>query len=478
VNSVIALSAFLLGLIPLWIMFLKWRATGILLSGLAFAFFFVQHLAFGLGGLLVAVFDEGYKYINLHGEFFYADGLTRVVLVNLVSLYAGLAGVQAAFMFGRNLVSRSTRKAANQNENIIVRIIKIYQTDLRRICFIFLVIHALIMMCQAYAMYASMDEIFNYGVQVFAKFVPGVFLVLGILLPYDRRVRRVTLIYILFYAVLQLSTGGRAPVLYAVIMLSIGVIYAAPGWFLEKRKIIVVIGAMLILPWVAIQSENIRLITGSRIPTSLEDLSQRMEILLLANQVPRADSWGYDYMPSLSNSLFRFGARTAEVTLFDVLNRTPEEIPHIGWTLKDSVSLFSSLIPLSLVSGSNEEGHRMVMLLRNYGWAVDPARGTSFPLTMLGDSWLRAGWLGVVTLYFIWGGLLTILSPLLRLFLGRRRDLLGIVIAGPIFYVTTFSYTNDIVGVLGALPRLLITAGAFSTLLYVIGVMRIRSYRR
>lgn len=477
-NSVIALSAFLLGLIPLWIMFLKWRATGILLSGLAFAFFFVQHLAFGLGGLLVAVFDEGYKYINTHGEFFYAEGLTRVVLVNLVSLYVALAGVKAAFMFGRNLVSRSTREAAKQNENSVIRIIQTHQTHLRRICFIFLVIHAFIMMGQVYATYASTDEIFNYGIQVFAKFVPGVFLILGAVLPFDRRVRRVTLIYISFYAVLQLSTGGRAPILYAVIMLSIGFIYVAPGWFLEKRKMIVVIGALTILPWVSIQSENIRLITGSRIPASLEDLSQRIEILFLANQVPSTDSWGYDYTPSLSNSLFRFGARTAEVTLFDILNRTPEEIPHIGWTLKDSSSLLSSLMPLSLVSGSNEEQHRMVMMLKNYGWAVDPAGGTSFPLTLLGDSWFRAGWLGVVTFYFIWGSLLTMPSLLLRLLPSRRRGLFDIVMAGPIFYITIFSYTSDIIGVLGALPRLLIAAGAFSTLLYLIGVMRISIYRR
>ncbi len=456
-------------------MFLKWRATGILLSGIAFAFFLVQHVAFGLGGLLVALFDEGYRYQNLDGEYFYADGLARLVVVNLVALYAGLAGVYAAFAFGRIFGLRSRRPASEKNENSLSAMIKIHHADLRRICFIFLGTHALITMIQVYAMYGSVDEIFNYGVQVLVKFTPGVFLIVGVLLPYDRRVCWVVLIYISFYALLQLSAGGRAPILYALIMLLIGALYAAPGWLLTRRKIIVMIGAAVILPWLVIQSENVRYMAGSRIPTSFEDLSQRIDTLFFAEKTPSENVWGYEYRSSLSNSLFRFGARTAEVSVLDILNKTPEEIPYRGWTHEDSFSMLSSLIPVGLASDISEERFGGVMILRNYGWAVDPAGGTSFPLTLLGDSWIREGWLGVIAFHFIWAGLLTMIPSLLG---QRRNKLLGIVSAGPIFYITIFSYTNDIVGVLGALPRLLIMAIACSTFFYLIGIIRISRHRR
>jgi len=472
VNLAVAFACFCVGLYPLWVMFLFWRLARSPLSGLVFTYFLAQHIAFGLGGLLVALFDDGYQYVNLQGDFFYADALQRLMIVNAVALYAALAGVLSVGA-GRSIFGvRSGSRVSVGKKDILMRTMEKHNKSLRRICFLSLGFHFIIVLFQWYITYQSINPNITYLVQVFAKVAPATFFFMGLLWPYERRDRKIFLIYILSYCILQLSTGGRAPALYAILMFSIGILYRSPSWFVQKRQVMLIAASLIILPWLAIQSENIRLVTQSRVPEGFKDLVQRLEMLTLDAQTTREDSWGKEYTPSLSNSLFRFGARIVEVSALDVFAKTPEEIPYWGWNDKDSTALGQQMLSTKFSRDDIVNGNDgTVMILREYGWAVDPSGGTSFPLTLLADSWRRFGWLGVIIIHYLWATLLTMIPIFL---VWQRAKLLGIVMAGPTLYTFTFLYTSNLVDVLASLPRLLFISGVYAILLRSIIPIKIR----
>src|SRR3989344_1758941 len=106
INILISLVSFFLGLIPLWQMYIWERSGSVPLARFTLVYFSIQHIAFGVGGSLIAIFDQNYTYLTLYGYFPYADGLARLQLINLISLYAALAGMWA-IIAGRRTIGAS-----------------------------------------------------------------------------------------------------------------------------------------------------------------------------------------------------------------------------------------------------------------------------------------------------------------------------------------------------------------------------------
>jgi hypothetical protein len=461
INILISLISLLLGLIPLWKMFIWGRAEGTPLTSFTFMYFLIQHIAFGFGGSLIAIFDHDYSYLTIYEYLPYAAGLFRLQLINLISLYAALAGMWA-IITGRRIINASLHRCPSSlRRDHLWPMTGNYAQLLRRICYVSLVFHAIIISLQWYAVYNAIPDIPRYLIQIGAKVAPATFLFMGLWWIHGRRERWIFATYILVYGFIQMATGGRAPFLYAVFMFFTGLLIASPRWFIHSRRLVVVI-AVVTVPWLAVQSEDIRLLYRSREPQDLGDWARRMTMLVGSKQMGVEDSGVVAPDPeTLDRTLFRFGSRINELAALDIVARTPEEFPYWGWSEPDWLMLRTGWLPAFLLTDIPKDENSGVLFLRHYGWAVDPERGHSMPVTLLADSWRRFGCAGVIVVHFFWAAFLTTISILMR----RRLSIQIIVLSGALLYIFTFSYTNDMVTLVTSLPRKLVVALAYTALI-------------
>jgi len=467
INILVSLISFLLGLIPLWQMFIWERSEGTPLTRFTFVYFLIQHIAFGFGGFLIAIFDQDSSYLSLHGYFPYADGLARLQLINLISLYAALAGMWA-IIAGRRFIGASLHGCPS----ILRRdhhgaMVENHEQLLRRICYVSLVFHAIIVSLQWYATYTGISDtgISRYLIQIGAKVAPATFFFLGIWWPHGRRGRWIFATYILVYGLMQLASGGRAPILYGVFMFFAGLLIVSPRWFMHPRRLVVVAIAAVLIPWLAVQSEDIRLLYHSRVPQDLGDWARNMTTLVGPKQIGVEGTGNISPGPeTLDRTLFRFGARITELAALDIVARTPEEFPYWGWSETDWLMLGTGWLPAFLFPDLPKDEDSGVLFLRHYGWAVDPEHGHAMPVTLLADSWRRFGWPGVITVHFFWAAFLTTISMLM----GRRLSMQVIVLSGALLYIFTFSYTDDIFILATSMPRKVVVALAYATLISAI----------
>jgi hypothetical protein len=464
-NILVSLNSFLLGLIPLWQMF-KWgRSDGMPLARFAFLYFSIQHIAFGIGGSLIAIFDQDYSYLTLYGYFPYTDGLVHLQLINLISLYAALVGMWF-IIAGRRIISASLHRGPSSlQHDYFNAMVENHEQLLRRICYASLAFHAIIIGLQWYAVYSEISDISRYLIQIGAKVAPATFFFLGLWWPQGRRKRWIFATYILLYGLFQLSTGGRAPILYAVFMFLAGLLIVSPEWLMRPRRLVIAAVVAALIPWLAVQSEDIRLFYHSREPINLGEWTQRLAMLVGQKQIGVDNSGAVLLDPeTLDRTLFRFGARVTEPTALDMVARTPEEFPYWGWSEPDWITLGTSWLPAFFYPDLPKVEDSGVLFLRHYGWAVNPELGTSMPVTLLADSWRRFGWPGVIAVHFLLAALLTITSILM----GRRFSVQMIVLSGALTYILTFSYTDDILTWVTSLPRKAVAAVAYTALISAI----------
>jgi hypothetical protein len=470
VSITYAVFCFIAGLIPLWTIYQKLRLSGLLLSSLILAYFLVQHISFGLGGVFIALFDDGYRYINLKGDFFYTDGLQRVILWNLVALYAALAGFYAKDVC-LWILGVHTRTSLSESKNIgFARYFGKYKKELLRIGLVSLGIHTVVLLFQWACLYINLGVTFTYAIQLFVKVTPSAFFFIGLLFPHNRKIRLIFIIYFVTYGILQFSTGGRAPVLYGFLIFLFGILCSSPNWIFSKFSLILIAASFVAIPYLTVQSENIRLLRQSRVPENLQDISKSLKTLFFAAEIPLKDSWGVYNSQSLNSSMFRFGARILEVAALDVALKTPEHIPHVGWVGNEFIELAQRMPPVFIMPDNLNRVDERIFSLKEYGWAVNPSGGTSFPLTLLGDAWSRFGWLGIIGIHFSLAVILTMIPHVLG---GQKKKLFGIVITGPLVYMISFSYTNDLIGILVMLPRAVFLSGVYALILCFIGSNRV-----
>ena len=432
------------------------------LNGVIFVFYLIQFLAFGIGALIVGLLGSNEFYFNLQGSFAYDAGVEKVALANMLASYTALFTLVTVKIFGK-FVPQKKRMGSDLNSGEKIRsIIHRHKSLFEKILLLGFLSHFSVTVLQWVNIYFGLVQEINYVVQVLAKIALSVFFLAGLLLSELDRNKKYVFFYLAVYILLQLATGGRGPALYAILLLTLGILFTDPRWFFRKRVFLVCCASLIVVPWLAIQSENVRLLAGSRIPQSFSDLIDRIAVVVTASKQPSLDSWGMPLESSLANSLVRFGARMVEGSVVDVFAKTPELIPYSGWSDEDYSDIYDTFFP-SIITG--HESGRMpggVMVLKEYGWAVNPQQGTSFPLTVLGDSWRRGGWFGVILTNIFLVSTLLGFGFFVRCFTSK---VFQIVISGPLICALSFSYTNDIVGLIGTFPRLILLSVVYASAL-------------
>ncbi|MCR4348022.1 MAG: hypothetical protein NUV55_12605 [Sulfuricaulis sp.] len=467
INIVVALISFFLGLIPLWQMYIWERSGGVPLARFTLVYFSIQHIAFGVGGSLIAIFDQNYTYLTLYGYFPYADGLARLQLINLIALYAALAGMWAIIV-GRRTIGASLPGCSSGHLHDHLSAMPASQVQsLRMVCYVSLVFHMLIVSSQWYFTYSGTPttDISRYLIQIGAKVAPVTFFILGLWWPHGHRERWIFVTYFLVYGILQLATGGRAPVLFAEFMFYAGLLMASPKWLMHPRRFVVAAIVALLIPWLAVKSEDVRLLYHSRVPAGVGDMYQRVVTLVGPKQIGVDDSGAVLYNPeTLGRTIFRFGARITELSALDIVARTPEKFPYWSWSEADWLKLGWGWLPAFLIPDLPKDENSGVLFLRHYGWAVDPERGHSMPVTLLADSWRRFGWPGVIAVHFFLAAFLTTISTLMS----RRFSVQMIVLSSALLYILTISYTDDILTWVTSLPRKAVVVLAYTALISAI----------
>ena len=467
INILVSLISLLLGLIPLWQMYIWERSGGVSLARFTLVYFSTQHVAFGVGGSLIAIFDQNYTYLTLYGYFPYADGLVRLQLINLISLYAALAGMWAIIAGRRTIGAPLPGCSSGHLHDHLSAMPASQEQSLRMVCYVSLVFHMLIVSSQWYFTYSGTPttDISRYLIQIGAKVAPMTFLILGLWWPHGHRERWIFATYFLVYGIFQLATGGRAPVLFAELMFYAGLLIASPKWLMHPRRFVVAAIVALLIPWLAVKSEDVRLLYHSRVPSGVGDMYQRVITLVGPKQIGVDDVGTVLHNPeTLGRTIFRFGARIAELSALDVVARTPEKFPYWSWSEADWLKLSWGWLPAFLIPDLPKDENSGVLFLRHYGWAVDPERGHSMPVTLLADSWRRFGWPGVIAVHFLLAAFLTTISTLM----GRRFSVQMIVLSGALLYILTISYTDDILTWVTSLPRKVLAALAYTALISAI----------
>ena len=299
INILISLVSFFLGLIPLWQMYILERSGSVPLARFTLVYFSIQHIAFGVGGSLIAIFDQNYTYLTLYGYFPYADGLARLQLINLISLYAALAGMWA-IIAGRRTIGASLHGCSSGHLHDHLSAMPASQEQsLRMVCYASLLFHMLIVSSQWYFTYSGTPttDISRYLIQIGAKVSPVTFFILGLWWPHGHRERWIFATHFLVYGILQLATGGRAPILYAEFMFYAGILMTSPSWLMQPRRSVVAVIFALLIPWLAVKSEDVRLLYHSRIPSGPGDMYQRVITLVGPKQIGVDDSGAVFHNP-------------------------------------------------------------------------------------------------------------------------------------------------------------------------------------
>ena len=436
-----------------------------------FVFFSVQHIAFGIGGSLSAIFDKNYSYLTLHGFFPYADGFARLQLINLISLYAALAGMWA-IIAGRRTIGASLHGCSSGHLHDHLSAMPASQFEsLRMVCYLSLVFHAFIVSSQWYFVYTEVPttDVLRYLIQVGAKVASATFLIVGLWWPHGHRERWIFATYFLVYGILQLATQGRAQVLYAEVLFYMGLLMSSPRWLMRPLRFVVAVIIAVLISLVAVKSEDVRLVYHSRVPASLGELPSRVAMLLGPKRIGVDNSGAVLHNPEkLGRTLFRLGARMNELAALDVVARTPEKFPYWGWSEQDWSRLRTGWLPAFLLTDIPKDENSGVLFLRHYGWAVDPENGHSMPVTVLADSWRRFGSPGVIVVYFFLGAFLftltTLMTTIFKLEEGRL-SVPAIVFSSALIYLTMFSYTKDIITAVTSMPREAVVALGYSAVI-------------
>ena len=431
----------------------------------ATCFFIVQHLAFGLGGFLASAFDDGYCYINGHGLYEWDEAILPFLLVNMVTLTAGLGGVWMA-----------TRNSAGERSNRLPRgwlSETLYWDAGRYACYVSLAMHAVVWIL---ASRAQLLGVLGYPIQAFSYCQNATFLLWGVSWPHCTK-KWLFLTYLSIFATIEMISGNRTFFMFPIITFGMGLLVSGSIRKWKFSTALKFAPLAILLMWAFLKSEDVRMIFSRGNPINAEDAVARLESLAdtgTSNAIDTQDGRGRRV-----NRAFRLGGRLFELSAADVISRTPSSIPYWGWSSEDWSALVTGFLPAKLVPGafaSASEGSG-IFFLRSYGWYIDPfgetgASPTSMPATMEADAWRRFGWAGVVGTFFLWAWLLATGTSKLRF----GPDQIGLAIfSSALLGEVAFMYPCDLIYVVDSLPRRMAVIGVYTALIMVLtNLLRVR----
>lgn len=459
-NDIFAsLMLFAFGVFVLSRIWILESCSGGLFGYFASFYFSIQHIVFGLGGLLIILFDNGYYYNNSNGLFPYAEGIILLEVLNLIGILIGLLGVYTAniiFSSSINIINNKCKFSAN---TVMKDISMKNNSIIKKVCYLSLIFHAIIIGLQWYNVYGYISDSNRYIVQVFAQVAPATFLFWGLWWERAKGAKVVFVIYMILYGTSQMVSGGRGTFLYAILIFFAGLFVTSRKWLFRLHRLAVIALIIIIVPIIVVVSEDGRLYYSSREPGNVSEWIERVSFLL--NNISLSYG-GDDNIESINAVLFRFSSRICEVSALDVVARTPEEIHRWGWSDDDWAVLETGWLPAFLLENYRTGEHSGVLFLRDYGWEVDPEGGHSMPVTLLSDSWRRYGWVGVIGFHFMWGLILYSASMLIEKIKLKSHN---VIISGALLYVITFSYTSDILTLFVTFPKRLMAVIFYAALI-------------
>jgi hypothetical protein len=418
----------------------------------AWAFLLAQHFSFGLGGILVSIFDASYSYQNEQGFFSWEDAILPLLLIHSLALNAGLAGVI--------LASPRTRLAGIANGWREHRKHgSMWQWEqLSGTCFVSLAMHLII-----YIFFAPIKEPSRivYFVQIFGQCTAATFILWGLVWPTcSRSGKWIFMISAAVFGLIEAIEGNRGIFAWPLVLFAVGDFVSTRGRVLNLRMALKWLPLVVILFLGVAKSEDVRVEFSRDTPTDSGEAMARLGALVSSpEESPLADQSG-------QNVFFRLGSRLFELSAADVVTRTPEDIPYWGWTNEDWSVLLNGFLPLKSKSNADfiSAQDAAVIFLQDYGWIyVAPSQGSSMPATMVGDSWRRFGWIGVATLFGAWSWMLAKVSLNFRFSPQHLIPLMvGLALAAEIW----FDYVSDMISLVNSLPRHIAIMVAYSVVVW------------
>ena len=426
----------------------------------ATTFMGIQHIAFGLGGILVTFFNEGFDYENAQGLFGWAPAVTRFLILHGLSLNISLLGIWLA--------------AAPPLGNRVHQRMPLHWDFLGPLCMVTLSLHG---PCWLLPDLVPMPGPLKYALQSFGQCTLGAYVLWGLAWR-NCRAKKVFIVYNFFFISLFMIEGHRTVFIFPIFMFALGYLIAAPVGFFKLGSLLRWTPLVLLLFFVFVKTDDLRTRFTRGAPTNFAEAMDRLSFMVGDSVDGSGTAIGVgDGSGREMNSMFRIGSRLFELSAADVISRTPEEFPFWGWTEEDTSVLVTGFLPLKLNPDAvaNTCGTANVLFLQSYGWTqVDPKQGNSMPATVLADSWRRFGWLGVILTYVVLAWLLT------------KFTLAGVFIdAGDfkaIFFTAftcnmVFQYTTDITTLVSATPRRIAVTVAYSLLVQFIASFQARRKR-
>jgi hypothetical protein len=457
-NVVCTLFVFVHGLIVLRIMWKLEKVDGQGTIPFAVCFFGIQHLAFGFGGVLVALFNENFYYANDQGAFSWSDAIIPFASVQFVAMTVGLLGVWIGVLSGKN--SRALPGFLLSNHSLS-------WNSSKGLCLISLAAHGMLWAVTLSGLAAGPVL---YLVDSFRPCADATFLLWG--LSWEDCKRKWTLFtYLAVFGVLHMIRGGRGNFLFPVLFLAIGVFISPVGRRWNLWTFLKLVPLALILMWAIVKTEDLRSIfTRGKLEGTADAITRLESLGGMATGVNESGAGRADGLGQAMNPLFRIGGRLFEVSAADIITRTPSVMPFRGWDDDDWAVLLRGIAPQmpSLNQSYVADAKSGVYFLREYGWWEDPfaqlrEEAVSYPVTILADSWCRFGWSGPVLTFMVIGFILARFTRALRfdstrLFLAFFASALLVQLAS--------EYVQDIITTAGTFPRRIVVIGVYTLSLW------------
>lgn len=448
INILVSLVACAAGAFAVWRIYLAERALGGVVALLATTYFAAQHIAYSFAALLIALFDSQASYFNEHGVFLYRDGIVKWQFVNLCSMFAAWGAAELI----RSLRAKHRPLPVPHPERI----------DPLRICYVALAAHAFAVTFQWMFGYMTPPGPVRYVVNMLSPITLAAFYFWGLWWKQPLQARIVFVAYATFYGIVQMASGNRGTFISAFFLFFW-------GYFINRKhhatKFSYAVGAgLVVLLLVAIStSENVRTAYAGRVPRNWEEWKARTADLFRGT---RSDEEHRD--PFVKSAVVKAAATIIQYSPFDIVVRTPSDIPYRRWSANDTSLLVAGLLPELEVTEQETAYTSAQMAVTEYGWRSAPGIGHAMPITLLADSWRRLGYFGVILTHFLWAlGLVTLTGFCAR----RANRKYHVILSGALVGIVYHLYVWDILGLLSPLPRRGIACLLYAALVYLVVVL-------
>src|SRR5580704_14820153 len=425
----------------------------------------IQHLMFGFGGFLVAFFSGNYLYNNDQGDFSWDRAVLPFLFAHAVSVNVGLLGVFVA--------TRGSRKRKPVIPDLQGRISRwnVWSwDDTRVICFVSLALHSIVWLFIIpihTRLPASVTDI-AYGL---AETLNASYVLWGTSWAQCKS-KPVFIAYNALLVMISMLMGQRGEALVPSVLFGIGYLTSPAArrwnWRVALRWAPWAVPVLLFGFWISLASEDMRNNFTRGSLDGIGDAAARLQSMIEGNNadIYYAVGSGEDL-----NGPFRIGSRLFELSGVDIVSRTPSDIPFWGWTSTDTSVFLTGFLPIkgNADAAFNSDPNAGVLFLQTYGWSnVDPAKGNSMPATLVGDSWRRFGWTGVILVYFcaLWG--LAKITILLRS--GTWRPAIALFSAAMVAYNMN-AYDLDMIYLVNSAPRRAVITAAYVGVVLALSTM-------